>query len=57
MRCDVNVSVNRKGEGFGTRCELKNLNRIKVLSMAIGRAKKTIINMIYEADTYLFVRC
>lgn len=36
MRCDVNVSVRRIGEeAFGTRCELKNLNRIRVLSMAI----------------------
>ncbi|EIE77474.1 hypothetical protein RO3G_02178 [Rhizopus delemar RA 99-880] len=36
MRCDVNVSVRRKGqEAFGTRCELKNLNRIRILSMAI----------------------
>lgn len=36
MRCDVNVSVRRKGqETFGTRCELKNLNRVRILSMAI----------------------
>lgn len=36
MRCDVNVSVRRKGQQeLGTRCELKNLNRIRILSMAI----------------------
>ncbi|KAI8994896.1 aspartyl/glutamyl-tRNA amidotransferase subunit B [Pilobolus umbonatus] len=35
MRCDVNVSVRRKGEEFGTRCELKNLNRVRILSAAI----------------------
>lgn len=26
IRCDVNVSVHKKGEPFGTRCEMKNVN-------------------------------
>src|SRR6201991_2926927 len=26
MRCDVNVSVRKAGEGFRTRCEVKNVN-------------------------------
>jgi aspartyl-tRNA(Asn)/glutamyl-tRNA(Gln) amidotransferase subunit B len=29
MRADVNVSMRRAGEEFGTRCELKNLNSIR----------------------------
>ncbi|RCH81389.1 hypothetical protein CU098_000334, partial [Rhizopus stolonifer] len=48
MRCDVNVSVRRKGEGFGTRCELKNLNRIRVLSMAIDAEIKRQIEVIED---------
>jgi len=36
MRCDVNVSVHRPGEPFGTRCELKNLNSLRSLALAIG---------------------
>ncbi|CAO3622070.1 unnamed protein product [Cunninghamella blakesleeana] len=35
MRCDVNVSVHKHNEPFGTRCELKNLNSVRFLSMAI----------------------
>lgn len=37
MRCDVNVSVHRSdSEGFGTRCEIKNLNGVRYLMGAIG---------------------
>ncbi|KAH9482302.1 Glutamyl-tRNA(Gln) amidotransferase subunit B, mitochondrial [Psilocybe cubensis] len=35
LRCDVNVSVNRKGEVPGTRCEIKNLNSVKYMMAAI----------------------
>ncbi|KAF9509879.1 hypothetical protein BS47DRAFT_1300924 [Hydnum rufescens UP504] len=35
LRCDVNVSVNRKDEPFGTRCEVKNLNSVRFLMSAI----------------------
>ncbi|KAF8530900.1 Glutamyl-tRNA amidotransferase B subunit [Gautieria morchelliformis] len=35
FRCDVNVSVNRPGQTFGTRCEVKNLNSVKFLMTAI----------------------
>ncbi|KAF8317016.1 Glutamyl-tRNA amidotransferase B subunit [Cantharellus anzutake] len=35
LRCDVNVSINREGEPFGTRCEIKNLNSVKFLMSAI----------------------
>ncbi len=41
LRADVNVSVRKKGEtNFGTRCEIKNVNSIKFMQMAI----------IYEAN-------
>jgi aspartyl-tRNA(Asn)/glutamyl-tRNA(Gln) amidotransferase subunit B len=35
MRCDVNVSVRRPGEPFGTRTETKNVNSIRYVQMAI----------------------
>ena len=36
LRADVNVSVRRKGtKEFGTRCEIKNVNSIKFMQMAI----------------------
>lgn len=36
LRCDVNVSVNRVGEPFGTRCEVKNLNSVRFMMNAIS---------------------
>lgn len=35
MRADVNVSVRRPGEPFGTRCELKNMNSVRFIIQAI----------------------
>ncbi len=35
MRVDVNVSVRKAGEPFGTRAEIKNVNSIKFLAQAI----------------------
>ncbi len=35
MRADVNVSVRKPGEGFGTRCEIKNMNSIRFIGQAI----------------------
>lgn len=35
LRCDINVSVNREGEPFGTRCEVKNINSVRFLMSAI----------------------
>ncbi len=40
MRADVNVSVRRPGEEFGTRCEMKNINSVRFIQQAI----------IYEAN-------
>jgi aspartyl-tRNA(Asn)/glutamyl-tRNA(Gln) amidotransferase subunit B len=36
LRCDVNVSVNKKDLMLGTRCEIKNLNSVKGAQVAIG---------------------
>jgi aspartyl-tRNA(Asn)/glutamyl-tRNA(Gln) amidotransferase subunit B len=35
MRCDVNVSVRRPGEGYRTRCEIKNVNSVRFVMQAI----------------------
>jgi len=35
MRADVNVSVRRAGEPFRTRCEVKNVNSIRFVMLAI----------------------
>ena len=35
MRADVNVSVRRVGEPFGTRCEIKNVNSIRFVGQSI----------------------
>ncbi|KAF9268893.1 Glutamyl-tRNA amidotransferase B subunit [Marasmius fiardii PR-910] len=35
LRCDINISVNRHGEPFGTRCEIKNVNSVRFMVAAI----------------------
>ena len=35
MRCDVNVSVRRPGDEFGTRTETKNVNSVRFVQQAI----------------------
>jgi aspartyl-tRNA(Asn)/glutamyl-tRNA(Gln) amidotransferase subunit B len=35
LRADVNVSVRKPGEPFGTRCEIKNVNSIRFAGQAI----------------------
>jgi len=35
MRADVNVSVRRPGEEYGTRCEIKNVNSVRFVQQAI----------------------
>jgi aspartyl-tRNA(Asn)/glutamyl-tRNA(Gln) amidotransferase subunit B len=35
LRADVNVSVRKPGQPFGTRCEIKNVNSIRFIGQAI----------------------
>jgi aspartyl-tRNA(Asn)/glutamyl-tRNA(Gln) amidotransferase subunit B len=43
MRADVNVSVRRAGEAFRTRCEVKNVNSIRFVMLAIeAEAKRQV---------------
>ena len=47
LRADVNVSVHKFGEPFGTRTEMKNMNSFKSISRAIEYEKK---DKIYELE-------
>ena len=35
MRADVNISVRKPGDAYGTRCEVKNVNSVKAVQQAI----------------------
>jgi aspartyl-tRNA(Asn)/glutamyl-tRNA(Gln) amidotransferase subunit B len=48
FRCDANVSVRRKGEPLGTRCEIKNLNSFRFLEKAIEYEVRRQIELIED---------
>jgi aspartyl-tRNA(Asn)/glutamyl-tRNA(Gln) amidotransferase subunit B len=48
LRCDVNVSVRRPGEGLGTRCEVKNVNSVRFVQQAIEYEARRQIEVIEE---------
>jgi len=49
LRADVNVSVRQKGaKEFGTRCEIKNVNSIKFMQMAINYEANRQVDLIEE---------
>ena len=60
LRADVNVSVRKKGEKkFGTRCEIKNVNSIRFMEMAIESEAKRQIEILesgkkIDQETRLF---
>ena len=52
LRADVNVSVRPKGsKEFGTRCEIKNVNSIKFMQMAIEYEANRQVDLIEEGKT------
>lgn len=51
MRADVNVSVRRPGEGFGTRCEIKNVNSIRFVGQAIEYEARRQIAVLEDGGT------
>jgi len=52
LRADVNVSVRKKGEKeFGTRCEIKNVNSIKFMQMAIEYEANRQVDLIEEGGS------
>ena len=52
LRADVNVSVRKKGEEkLGTRCEIKNVNSIKFMQMAIEYEANRQVDLIEEGES------
>ncbi len=52
LRADVNVSVRRKGtKEFGTRCEIKNVNSIKFMQMAIEYEANRQVDLIEDGQS------
>jgi aspartyl-tRNA(Asn)/glutamyl-tRNA(Gln) amidotransferase subunit B len=51
LRADVNVSVRRPGEGFGTRCEIKNVNSIRFMGQAIEYEARRQIGILEDGGT------
>jgi len=59
LRVDVNISVRKPGDEYGTRCEIKNLNSIKFIKQAIEYEVKRQIEVIesggkIDQNTLLF---
>ena len=59
LRADVNISVRKPGDEYGTRCEIKNLNSIKFIKQAINYEVKRQIEVLedggsIEQNTLLF---
>ena len=51
LRADVNVSVRRPGEPFGTRCEIKNVNSIRFVGQAIDYEARRQIDILEDGGT------
>ncbi|WP_336276432.1 Asp-tRNA(Asn)/Glu-tRNA(Gln) amidotransferase subunit GatB [Bartonella sp. CB178] len=59
MRADINVSVRRPGQKFGTRCEIKNVNSIRFIGQAIDYEARRQISIledggVIDQETRLF---
>jgi aspartyl-tRNA(Asn)/glutamyl-tRNA(Gln) amidotransferase subunit B len=48
LRADVNVSVRRPGEPFGTRCEIKNVNSFRFIQQAIEYEARRQIEILED---------
>ena len=51
LRADVNVSVRKPGDAFGTRCEIKNMNSIRFMQQAIEYEARRQIEIIEDGGT------
>jgi aspartyl-tRNA(Asn)/glutamyl-tRNA(Gln) amidotransferase subunit B len=53
LRADVNVSVRRPGEPLGTRCEIKNVNSIRFVGLAVDHEARRQIGVIEDGGTII----
>lgn len=53
IRCDVNVSVHKKGEPFGTRTEMKNVNSFSAAVRGIDYEVKRQIEVLENGGTII----
>jgi aspartyl-tRNA(Asn)/glutamyl-tRNA(Gln) amidotransferase subunit B len=51
MRADVNVSVRRPGEEFGTRTETKNVNSVRFVMQTIEHEARRQVDLIEDGGT------
>lgn len=51
FRCDVNVSMHRKGEPLGTRAEIKNINSFRFVERAIEHEISRQIELLEEGQS------
>jgi aspartyl-tRNA(Asn)/glutamyl-tRNA(Gln) amidotransferase subunit B len=51
MRADVNVSVRKIGDPLGTRCEIKNVNSIKAVQMAVAYESARQVEILEAGGT------
>ncbi|MCF2523963.1 Asp-tRNA(Asn)/Glu-tRNA(Gln) amidotransferase subunit GatB [Bradyrhizobium sp. G127] len=51
LRADLNVSVRKPGEPFGTRCEIKNVNSIRFMGQAIEYEARRQIGILEDGGT------
>jgi aspartyl-tRNA(Asn)/glutamyl-tRNA(Gln) amidotransferase subunit B len=51
LRADVNVSVRKPGEPFGTRCEIKNVNSIRFIGQAIETEARRQIEILEDGGS------
>jgi aspartyl-tRNA(Asn)/glutamyl-tRNA(Gln) amidotransferase subunit B len=51
LRADVNVSVRRPGEPYGTRCEIKNVNSIRFIGQAVEVEARRQIEILEDGGT------
>lgn len=53
MRCDVNISLNKPNEGYGTKTEIKNLNSISNVQKAIDYEIERQSKMLDNGETII----